>query len=532
MNNNYYQPARDFIPVVGQDAETVLAYNQMMDRISSEPTDGMIDPFIIPKTEEDLQLFKAHNELAKSYQNKHGLSFQPVLVPVAPQQQYYSPEQALDRPLFHEYKPHNQPTDLEMARLFIYREHVRTRNGSVYLYNGKYYKKLNDDQLKSKILSVLRGELEIKGNSKQLETVAAAIKAEPDIQVHEENLPVRGLCLRNCVIDIASMTCSDHNPQFFFTMQLQVDYQGPQPTPVMDRFLYQIAGGDPVLIKRIWQVIGYCLVPQDNRAKRFFLLQGLGNTGKSVLGSLLASFYEERDVGSVDAFKIGDRFSLSTLASRAISVAMDLPSSALNDQAVGVIKQITGNDLVQVEEKYKTPYATRIGCKLIFGTNHQLRTSTFDVAFLRRICLIPFNYPVPKYQQDPYLLDKLKLEKSGIFYKAMESYRDLVASNYTFAGDDVYDMVNTKQAGEQLIDHDTLIEAFIERHVAPLPDGFVSTEDLHMLYMTENPDGLSDRQKFSSKFKLLAAKHGLVVVNKKKRINGEPTNGYEGIALV
>ena len=53
-----------------------------------------------------------------------------------------------------------------------------------------------------------------------------------------------------------------------------------------------------------------------------------------------------------------------------------------------------------------------------------------------------------------------------------------------------------------------------------------------MLYMTENPDGLSDRQKFSSKFKLLAAKHGLVVVNKKKRINGEPTNGYEGIALV
>ena len=82
-----------------------------------------------------------------------------------------------------------------MARLFIYREQVRTRNGSVYLYNGKYYKKQNDDQLKSKILSVLRGELEIKGNSKQLETVAAAIKAEPDIQVHEEKLPVRGLCL-------------------------------------------------------------------------------------------------------------------------------------------------------------------------------------------------------------------------------------------------------------------------------------------------------------------------------------------------
>ena len=106
----------------------------------------------------------------------------------------------------------------------------------------------------------------------------------------------------------------------------------------MDRFLYQIAGGDPVLIKRIWQVIGYCLVPQDNRAKRFFLFQGLGNTGKSVLGSLLSAFYEETAVGSVDAFRIGDRFSLSSLVNKALNISADLPSSALGDQAVGIIK--------------------------------------------------------------------------------------------------------------------------------------------------------------------------------------------------
>ena len=525
---------QQFIPVYGEEAVLVSDFLKMMEEGEQalDLGDGIIRPVVIAQTEEKARLNQQYWDLVLRKQKEFGLQVMPRLIPALPQPYAHPPSQMQAGPLFHEYKPHNQPTDLEMARLFIYREQVRTRNGSVYLYNGKYYKKLNDDQLKSKILSVLRGELEIKGNSKQLETVAAAIKAEPDIQVHEENLPVRGLCLRNCVIDIASMTCSDHNPQFFFTMQLQVDYQGPQPTPVMDRFLYQIAGGDPVLIKRIWQVIGYCLVPQDNRAKRFFLYQGLGNTGKSVLGSLIASFYVESDVGSVDAFKLGDRFSLSALANKALNISMDLPSSALNDQAVGVIKQITGNDLVQVEEKYKTPYAARIGCKLIFGTNHQLRTNTFDAAFLRRVVLVVFNHPVPKQQRDHYLLDKLKLEKAGIFFKAMEAYRELVANNYIFAGDDVYDMVNTKQAGEQLIDHDTLIEVFIERHVAPLPDGFVSTEDLHMLYMTENPDGLADRQKFSSKFKLLAAKHGLVVVNKKKRINGEPTNGYEGIALV
>lgn len=526
---------RQSLIVTGEDADIVSRFYVLKDAIQRKndaASPQFSHPVTIFQTEEEKALLVQYNEVVEKHRQANNLTAPPQLIPVlAPPVLQQPVWQLQQRPFFYECR-HSEPTDLELARLYIHRQHVRTRNGSVYLYNGKYYKKLSDDQLKSQILSVLRDELEIKGNSKQLDTGAAAIKAEPTIQVNDEKLLVGGLCLENCVIDIASMTCADHDPRFFFTIKLDVQYQGPQPTPVMDRFLYQIAGGDPVLIKRIWQVIGYCLVPQDNRAKRFFLFQGLGNTGKSVLGSLLSAFYEETAVGSVDAFRIGDRFSLSSLVNKALNISADLPSSALNDQAVGVIKQITGNDLVQVEEKYKTPYATRVGCKLIFGTNHQLRTSTFDAAFLRRICLIPFNYPVPKYQQDPYLLDKLKLEKAAIFWKAMEAYRELVANNYTFAGDDVYDMVNAKQAGEQLIDHDTCIEAFIERHVAAMPDGFVPTEELHMFYLSENPNGLSDRQKFSARFKQLAAKKGLVAVNKKKRVNGEPANGYEGIALV
>lgn len=526
-------PEQQLFPVGGAEAELVQRHTEMMARYmrETEKDDGLIRPIIFFENEADSELHRQYHNLTVQKQQEYGLEALPKLIPVMPQPAWQPAYPYQQRPFFYECR-HSEPTDLEQARLFIHRQHVRTRNGSVYLFNGKCYKKLNDDQLKSQILSVLRDELEIKGNSKQLDTVAAAIKAEPTIQISDENLPAGGLCLKNCVIDIASMTCADHSPKFFFTIQLDVQYQGPQPTPAMDRFLYQIAGGDPTLIRRIWQVIGYCLVPQDNRAKRFFLLQGLGNTGKSVLGSLLASFYEESAVGSVDAFRLGDRFSLSALASKAVNISMDLSSSALGDQAVGIIKQMTGNDLVQVEEKYKTPYATRVGCKLIFGSNHQLRTATFDAAFLRRICLIPFNYPVPKYQQDPYLLDKLKLEKSGIFYKAMEAYRELVACNYTFAGDDIYDMLNTKQAGEQLIDHDACIEAFVERHIAIAPGAFVPTKEIHLLYMTENPDGLADCQKFSTKFKLLAAKRGLAITNKKKRVSGESINGYEGVALM
>ena len=494
-------PEHQFFPVGGSEALLVIRHQEREAELRQKQAkgDGIISPLIQWETEEDRLLHEQYCALVKQKQMEYNLEYCPTFVPVPPPppEYYQAPSQLPARIPFYECK-HDKPTDFELARHFICQQHVRTRNGSVYLYNGKYYQKLSDDQLKSQILSILRSELEVKGNSKQLDTVAAAIKAEPTIQISDENLPSRGLCLKNCVIEIDSMRCADHNPQYFFTIQLQVDYQGPQPTPVMDRFLFQ----------------------------------GLGNTGKSVLGSLIASFYEESDVGSVDAFKIGDRFSLSALANKAVNISMDLSSASLGDQAVGIIKQMTGNDLVQVEEKYRTPYATRVGCKLIFGTNHQLRTATLDAAFLRRICLIPFNYPVPKYQQDHYLLDKLKLEKAGIFFKAIEAYRELVANNYTFAGDDVYDMVSTKQAGEQLIDYDANIEVFIARHIAVMPGSFVPTKEIHQLYITENTDGLADCQKFSTKLKLLAVKRGLAITNKKKRVAGESINGYEGIALM
>lgn len=526
MNNGFSQLAEQFIPVTGDEAVLTDAYNKMMDRISNQPENGLHVAIVCPETEADRQLASSYLELRKTYKQRYGLQFLPTLVPVMPQ------------PVFQQqpgrFYPcqRNELTDLGMARELMHRRHLRVRNGSVYLYNGQFYRKLNNDQLKSLILDVLREELEVDGSSRQLASVAAAVIAEPGIEVRDENIPTRGLCLQNCVIDLDSMTCGNHSPTYFFTIQLQVSFMGPLPTPVMDRFVYQIAGGDPVLIQRIWEMIGYCLNPQDNRAKRFIVFQGPGNTGKSVLGSLLASFYSDDAVGSVDAFKIGDRFALSALVSKALNISMDLPNSALNDQSVGVLKQITGNDLVQVEEKYKTPYAARINCKMIFGTNHQIRTNSFDAAFLRRVLLIPFANPIPKHQQDTCLLDKLKQEKSGIFYKAIGAYSQLAANNYMFSGDEVFDLLNVKQTGEQVIDQDTLIEQFIERHVVVFPGGFVPTETLHMAYLQEVPGGIENRQRFSSIFNKIILQKGIPAKNDKSRVGGQgPFNGYKGIML-
>lgn len=156
-------PGQQLLPVGGPEAELVQRHTEMMARYKrkTEKDDGLIRPIIFFENEADGELHRQCLELTIRKQQEYGLDTPPKLIPFQPQPVWQPPSS----PHFYECR-RSEPTDLEQARLFIYRQHVRTRNGSVYLYNGKCYNKLSDDQLKSQILSILRDELEIKGNSK------------------------------------------------------------------------------------------------------------------------------------------------------------------------------------------------------------------------------------------------------------------------------------------------------------------------------------------------------------------------------
>ena len=211
---------------------------------------------------------------------------------------------------------------------------------------------------------------------------------------------------------------------------------------------------------------------------------------------------------------------------------MDLSDAALNMQAIGIIKQITGGDLVQVEEKYKPSYAAKIGCKLIFGTNHTLRAN--DVAFLRRVLYLPFNYPVPHHMQNPNLRQMLRSEKSGIFYRALNAYKSLVAKGYFFSGDNIYDFTKAYQAGEAA-DMSTDLENFVATHCVEQADGFVTTKALFDSYQSYcqsiNHDFIRNKQTFSAKFNNLVQSISGVTLGK-RRVNGTACNGYSGLNLI
>lgn len=534
-------------------ASEVIVNEAEARRKDHEATGGGICPVLDFNSKEEAAIVRKADELAWQYRTERGLSELPILVaelptvpptvastatPQAVMPQTSASKTAMSLPsvpigTFHSFERSSEkgPSHIQLENLLIGRVPLRRVGETIYRWHETYYVRLNDADVRTLIRKQLDAELSIVGNANQIASVQTLLYADPRIEaVPLEETSGNLLCLRNGLLDLNTLQLLPATPGLFFTSRIEVDWLGVQVCPGFDEFLQQTFAGNPTLIKRAWQVLGYALVP-DNRAKRFIVLQGVGNSGKSVMGNLISSFFDSSAVANVDIFKFRERFATAELVDKRVNISMDLPAGNLSDQAVGMIKKITGGDAVTVEEKYHAPRSVVINATLIFGTNHELRLWEFDEAFAKRVLLIPFQYSVPKEQQDSHLLERLKAERSGILYRAILEYRELVRNNYVFAGDDVISF-QTQCVECGAVPPDSVAE-FVSACCIMQAEQFTSTEQLHIAYLDfcreHHLPSLNDRGTFSRQFSAVV---GFAAKREKQRVNGVPMNGYRGVMLI
>ena len=277
-------------------------------------------------------------------------------------------------------------------------------------------------------------------------------------------------------------------------------------------------------------MVGY-LLTADMNAKKFVLLQGVGDSGKSVLGRFISSFFNVDSTASVDIFSLGERFALYGLVGKRINASLDLPSGKLNVQSISIIKQLTGGDALTAEAKYETPFKFENTCKLVFASNHQLRTTEVDEAFEKRCLVIPFKYAIPKKQQDHSLSEKLENEKQAIAMKALLHYKNLKNNNYEFIGEEFI-----LQESEIVMSEEKSILFFINEcceFSSQEEKTFTST--LYDAYITFCKDRrLPYCSNIVSFSEILKKNCGSKIVPSKWRNKAEadgPQNGYKGIVL-
>ena len=269
--------------------------------------------------------------------------------------------------------------------------------------------------------------------------------------------------------------------------------------PAFDKFLYDITGGDELLIKRIWEFVGYCLT-QDTNAKVYFVLQGVPDSGKSLLCNLVMEYFPEDKVSSLNIHSLKEHFALDNLESVALCVSPDLPASALDPKSASSIKQLTGNDRVSAAVKYKRNTQFRFEGKLILATNYPLLTQEPDDAFMQRAVVIPFFHSIPKEKQDGSLLDRLKAEKAAIASKALEAYIRLRKNHYKFSGD--YAINSSLMFPDDLFgssDITPFVYNFLKNFYEKDPNGMVAISSAYELFSQWVPNQFTEKM-FSSAF--------------------------------
>lgn len=500
--------------------------------------------------EDEVKYVALREELEREYQAKLGLPQPPILVPPsqppmppagmhsgglgppgnrrpAPPGGQFLPQSGA----FHLFERQKEGPLIpeELKDRFLQAVPTYRVGDRLYLWDSGRYCYFSDNEAKARIKTILRSKIYITNPTTVLNSVLALLKAEENIIGEPDNYP-HLVAVQNGELDLNTLTLHPATPAHFLTHYLDVWWGGPQPCPVFMAFLDRTTGGDPELRQRLLEAIGYLLVA-DYRPKRFVVFQGAGDCGKSVLGNLIASFFERGDSAALADYQFGERFALSFIANALICLCMDLSGGTIDAKAVSVLKQITGGDMVSIEGKGKDAYSARIRCKVLFATNFPIRMKCRDHAFARRLLLVPFLYPVPPEEQDRDLLTKLVAERPGILFQALSAYRNVVLRDFQFAGEERFGF-----KAEQIVVDEPQPDAvaIFADNCCVFDNGktFTSTQALYEAYlnfcaMSRFPT-INDKAAFSRAFR---AYLGGRIQSDKQRVDGVSVNGYWGIKL-
>ena len=537
-----------YVNVYGQEASIILEagrIDQMIDTTDAAIYGSNSKKPIRYYTEEQNLIIRKALEIETKYLKEYGYQNKVVLIPVpdpppVPQPQLPALPQihnvtAENSLVGVQWVTHEKPTELEIANYVLSKVRLVRIGERVFEYTDGYYRQMSDNDLDTCILKHAKHLLQVWGHSAQIMAVRKAILADDRIQVDSlgcENM----VCLNNGILDLNSMTFMPHNPQYLFDYKLNVTWptnwgNTAPPTPVFDNFLQTASGGDPVWMRRALEIIGVILV-NDLKTKKFYLLQGSGDSGKSVFGNLLKGFFDAKQVSAVSLYDFDGRFSMAAIFESKLNLSMDMTNGVLTEKAASQLKMLTGGDMLAIEQKNKPIFSAYIRCSLLFATNHRLKSASMnDPAFLRRICYLPFVHSVKPEYQDRNLNAKLRQETFGIFAKSVVAYKNLVMRGYAFSGDDIYAPVNAMAFGDHTSDQDDMMDAFVSQCLALNPAAFTPTDALFVAYTSFcNGQGIQDYNTFSKNLSNMLAGNA-AVKSTRKRIGKENKRGYEGICL-
>ena len=366
-----------------------------------------------------------------------------------------------------------------MTRKLNKRVSIISYGNALYYHNGYYYAYLDAEHLIRLYREHVDYELNYESSLYGYKDLYECCVTDPKLQRSEaENEPIYAP-LQNGIFDLEKQRLYPHSPDRLTFTCIKAKYDPKAKCPVFDSFLFLVTHGNPQLLERFWMALGSLFI-YPTRGKFFIFMEGVSNSGKSVLGNFCQRLYPKESVSNIRLRTMKENFGLMRLLGAVINFELDMPNTKLNAEVVSRLKQITGGDSIDVPRKYLSSVTLERQIKFVFASNHPLCLDGEDDAFEKRIVYLPFDRAVPDDQQDPYLGDKIWAERNAIITKALHYARKLVRLNYIFP------KIPQVDSAEYVVQNSSIKSAgqFVQESCERCdPDVVTALEDLYNAYL-------------------------------------------------
>lgn len=289
----------------------------------------------------------------------------------------------------------------KLANRIIRDKNIITCNDICYMYNGKYYKRI-DDITELERLIHLEYDSKLKSNRRQ--EVVKFVKLKSYINCNELNKKWNELVFKNGVLDLATMKLNPHTPSVYNTIYIDCNYIPDAPySQLIDDFFNQISTKEIDKKTLLYEIVGYCLI-RKNVFEKFFVCYGEGATGKSTYLNLIRNLIGDNNCSFLSLNDLENDFMPANLFGKLVNIGDDIPYKGLKETAI-LKKLVTGEKFAAQQKYLQQPLNFSNFAKLIFTTNRLPEVYDRTSGFYRRILIIDINKKIEN--PDPFFLSRL-----------------------------------------------------------------------------------------------------------------------------
>ena len=297
--------------------------------------------------------------------------------------------------------------------------------------NNNCYTEVTSDELLYKVSEILGSQLI---NDDDLKWALSYISDRLDPQ---HNI----VKFKNCVFDMEKLEVITTDKPIFTLVETTYRYNPNAKSEVLEGFLNSsLAKETPEkteeTVKGVKQVVGY-LFTSGNALNLLPMITGISGGGKSVFANILIAIFGKDKIADLKLQEIEkDTHATSSLVNKHLNIIQDSDDSAINNNSL--IKQLTGNDPLQVNPKHVNPFVLQKEevPKSILICNSLPHFKRLEQALLERFLIIEFNVKFRGTDdEDPELLNKIlgnPEEIEWFIYESIQAYKEMLENGEDF----------------------------------------------------------------------------------------------------